>query len=165
MFFAVWSLKTLFDMAWTIAPTSFLGSTFGIIAYSTFSPGMEIVLGQPHASRAGALSDLTRDGLKKAMDADIYSIRSRSVSLKHISKAMTTHILTGNFAIPSNRFTTAKIKVTQTWNYTTNSTQRTSRTWDLQKAPCWQCGWDYSRDQTQRPPATARRLLSENSNQ
>ena len=59
---------------------------------------MEIVLGQPRASRAGALSDLTRDGLKKAMDADIYSIRSRSVSLKHISKAMTTHILTGNFA-------------------------------------------------------------------
>ena len=30
MFFAVWSLRTLFEMAWTIAPTSFLGSTFGI---------------------------------------------------------------------------------------------------------------------------------------
>jgi len=73
-------------------------TTFGVIAYPTFSSGMEIVLGQPRASRAGAISDLTRDGLKKAMDADIYSIRSRSVSLKHISKAMTTHILTGNFA-------------------------------------------------------------------
>jgi len=30
MFFAVWSLRTLFETAWTIAPTSFLGSTFGI---------------------------------------------------------------------------------------------------------------------------------------
>ena len=30
MFFVVWSLRTLFEMAWTIAPTSFLGSTFGI---------------------------------------------------------------------------------------------------------------------------------------
>ncbi len=30
MFFAAWSLRTLFDTAWTIAPTSFLGSTFGI---------------------------------------------------------------------------------------------------------------------------------------
>ena len=46
-------------------------TTFGVIAYPTFSPGMEIVLGQPRASRAGALSDLTRDGLKKATDADI----------------------------------------------------------------------------------------------
>jgi len=44
------------------------------ITYPTFTPGMEIVLSQPHASRAGALSDLTRDGLKKAMTADIYSI-------------------------------------------------------------------------------------------
>ncbi len=30
MFFAAWSLRTLFETAWTIAPTSFLGSTFGI---------------------------------------------------------------------------------------------------------------------------------------
>jgi hypothetical protein len=30
MFFAVWSLRTPFEMAWTIAPTSLLGSTFGI---------------------------------------------------------------------------------------------------------------------------------------
>jgi len=33
------------------------------------------------------------------MDNDYFSIRSRAVSLKHISKAMTTHILTCNFAI------------------------------------------------------------------
>jgi len=59
---------------------------------------MEIVLGQPRASRAGALSDLHRQALKDARDSDIFSIKSRAVSLKHISKAMTTHILTGNYA-------------------------------------------------------------------
>jgi len=56
-------------------------TTFGTITYPMLSPGMEIVLGQPRASRASALSDLARDGLKKAMDADIFSIRPRSVSL------------------------------------------------------------------------------------
>jgi hypothetical protein len=66
--------------------------------YSTFSPGMEIVLGQPRASRPGALSDLYRQALKDARDSDIFSIRSRAVTLKHILKSMTTHILTGNFA-------------------------------------------------------------------
>ena len=30
MFFAVWLLRTLFETVWTIAPTLFLGSTFGI---------------------------------------------------------------------------------------------------------------------------------------
>jgi hypothetical protein len=30
MFFVVWSLRTLLETVWTIAPTSFLGSTFGI---------------------------------------------------------------------------------------------------------------------------------------
>ena len=30
MFFAAWLPGTLFETAWTIAPTSFLGSTFGI---------------------------------------------------------------------------------------------------------------------------------------
>jgi len=85
----------LFHICGMIDPDS---TTFGVIAYPTFTPGMEIVLGQPRASRAGALSDLTRHALKDARDSDIYSIRSRAVSLKHISKAMTTHLLTGNFA-------------------------------------------------------------------
>jgi len=73
-------------------------TTFGTIAYSTFSPGMDIVLGQPRASRAGALSDLYSQALKDARDSDIFSIRSKAVTLKHISKSMMTHILTGNFA-------------------------------------------------------------------
>jgi hypothetical protein len=85
----------LFHICGTIDPES---TTFGTIAYSTFSPGMEIVLGQPRASRAGALSDLYCQALKDARDSDIFSIRSKAATLKHISKSMTTHILTGNFA-------------------------------------------------------------------
>jgi hypothetical protein len=30
MFFTLWLLRTLFETAWTIAPTLFLRSTFGI---------------------------------------------------------------------------------------------------------------------------------------
>jgi len=85
----------LFHICGMINPES---TTFGTITYSTFSPGMEIVLGQPRASRAGALSDLYFQALKDARDSDIFSIRSKAVTLKHISKSMTTHILTGNFA-------------------------------------------------------------------
>jgi hypothetical protein len=47
----------LFHICGTINPES---TTFGTIANSTFSSGMEIVLGQPRASRAGVLSDLYR---------------------------------------------------------------------------------------------------------
>jgi len=43
----------LFHICGMIDPDSI---TFGTIAYPTFTPGMEIVLGQPRASRAGALS-------------------------------------------------------------------------------------------------------------
>jgi len=84
----------LFHICGMINPES---TTFGTIAYSTFSQGMEIVIRQPRASRAGALSDLYRQALKDARDSDIFSIRSKAMTLKHISKSMTTHILTGNF--------------------------------------------------------------------
>jgi hypothetical protein len=78
----------LFHICGTINQES---TTFGTITYSTFSPGMEIVLGQPRASRAGALSDLYRQALKDARDSDIFGIRSKVVTLKHVS-------MTGNFA-------------------------------------------------------------------
>ena len=85
----------LFHICGMIDPDS---TSFGSIAYPTFSQGMEIVISQPRASRAGALSDLYRQALHSARESDIFSIRSKAVTLKHVSKAMTTHILTGNFA-------------------------------------------------------------------
>ena len=59
---------------------------------------MEIVISQPRASRAGALTDLYRQSLKDARASDVFSIRSKAVSLNHSSKSVMTHILTGNFA-------------------------------------------------------------------
>jgi hypothetical protein len=85
----------LFHICGMINPDS---TAFCVLTYPMFSSGLEIVLSQPRASRAGALSDLHCQALKDARDFDIYSIRSRAVSLRHISKAMTTHILTGNYA-------------------------------------------------------------------
>jgi hypothetical protein len=87
----------LFHICGTINPES---TTFGALTYPTFSSGMEIVISQPRASRPGALSDLSREALHSARESDFFSIRSKAkaVSLKHISKTMTTHILSGNFA-------------------------------------------------------------------
>jgi hypothetical protein len=85
----------LFHICGTINPDS---TSFGSLAYPMFSPGMKIVISQPRASRSGALSDLSRQALYSARESDIFSIRSKAVSLKHISKTMMTHILTGNFA-------------------------------------------------------------------
>ncbi len=85
----------LFHICGRINPES---TTFGTLAYSLFTSGMEIVIGQPCASRSGALSDLYRQALKDARESDYFSIRSNAVSLKHILKTMATHILAGNFA-------------------------------------------------------------------
>jgi hypothetical protein len=85
----------LFHICGMIDPDS---TSFGTLVYPTFSPGMKIVTSQPRASRAGALSDLSRQALHSARESDIFSIRSKAVSLKHISKTMTTHMLTGNYA-------------------------------------------------------------------
>ena len=85
----------LFHICGTINPES---TMFGTLSYPTFSSGIEIVIGQPRASRAGALSDLCRQALKDARESDMFSIRSTSVSLKHISKAMASHMLSGNYA-------------------------------------------------------------------
>jgi hypothetical protein len=85
----------LFHICGMIDPES---TSFGTLLYPTFSPGMKIITSQPRASRAGALSDLSRQALHSARESDIFSNRSKAVSQKHISKSMTTHMLTGNYA-------------------------------------------------------------------
>ncbi len=71
---------------------------FDTPSFAMFSKGMDLVLSQPCAGQAGALSDLLRQALDTAREEDLFSIRSRAVSLKHVSKTMTAHILSGNFA-------------------------------------------------------------------
>ncbi len=74
-------------------------TTFGNLSYPTFSTGIEVVLGQPHMSRLSSLSDLLRQTLATTREQDLYSIRSTAISLFHVPKALTGHLLAGNYAI------------------------------------------------------------------
>jgi hypothetical protein len=74
-------------------------TTFSNLSYPTFSMGMEVVLGQPRTSQPSSLSDLLRQTLATAREQDLFSIRSTAISLFHVPKALTGHLLTGNYAI------------------------------------------------------------------
>jgi hypothetical protein len=84
----------LFHICGMINPESTL---FDTLSLATFSKGMDLVVSQPRAGRAGALSNLLRQTLDTTRDKDTFNIRSSAVTLKHISKATTAHMLSGNF--------------------------------------------------------------------
>ncbi len=73
-------------------------TSFDTLSLATFSKGMDPVVSQTRTGQAGALSDLLRQTLATTRDEDTFNIRSSAVTLKHISKAMTAHIVSGNFA-------------------------------------------------------------------
>jgi hypothetical protein len=85
----------LFHICGVINPKS---TSFDTLTFATFLTGMDLVVNQPRAGRAGALSDLLRQTLSTAREEDTFNIRSIAVSLKHISKSTTAHMLSGNFA-------------------------------------------------------------------
>jgi hypothetical protein len=72
---------------------------FGDLSYPMFSTGMEVVLGQPRTSQSSSLSDLLHQTLATAREQDLFNIRSTAISLFHVPKALTGHLLTGNYAI------------------------------------------------------------------
>jgi hypothetical protein len=74
-------------------------TTFSSLSYPTFSTGMEVVLGQPCASRSSSLSDLMHQTLASAREQDLFSIRSTAISLFHVPTALPGHLLTANYAI------------------------------------------------------------------
>ena len=59
---------------------------------------MEIVMDGPRSGRAVALSDLLRQTFIVIRDLDSHDIRSREMSMTHVSKAMASHLLLGNLA-------------------------------------------------------------------
>ncbi len=85
----------LFHICRMIDPES---TSFNTLSLATFSKGMDLVMSQPCAGRAGALSDQLRQTLATTRDEDTFNIRSLAVTLKHISKATIAHMLSGNFA-------------------------------------------------------------------
>ena len=48
------------------------------------------------AIQAGALSDLLHQSLAIGREENIFNIRSTTVTLRHVSKSMTAHMLSGN---------------------------------------------------------------------
>jgi hypothetical protein len=72
-------------------------TSFDTLSLATFSKGMDLVVSQPCAGQAGALSDLLHQTLATTRDKDSFNIRSSAVTLKHILKATTAHMLSRNF--------------------------------------------------------------------
>jgi hypothetical protein len=86
-------------MLFHICGTINLESTsFDTLSFAPFSKGMDLIVNQPHAGQAGALSDLLCQFLAIAREEDTFNIRSTAVTLRHVSKYLTAHILPGNFA-------------------------------------------------------------------
>jgi hypothetical protein len=85
----------LFHICGTINSES---TSFKTLSFDPSSKGMDLVMNQSRAGRAGALSDLLCQSLATARDEDTFNIRSTAVTLRHISKSMTAHMLSGNFA-------------------------------------------------------------------
>ncbi len=85
----------LFHICGRINPES---TSFGTLSFAPFSKGMDLVLNQPRAGQAGALSDLFHQSLAIAREEDTFNIRSTAVTLRQVLKSMTAHMLSGNFA-------------------------------------------------------------------
>ncbi len=85
----------LFHICGMINPES---TSFSTLSFAPFSKGMDLVVNQPRAGQAGALSDLLRQSLAIAREEDTFDIRSTAVTLRYVLKSMTAHMLSGNFA-------------------------------------------------------------------
>jgi hypothetical protein len=61
------------------------------------SKGMQVVLNQPCAAQASQFADLVRMTLELAKYQDFTSIRSTQISIRVMSKVLTSHMLQRNF--------------------------------------------------------------------
>jgi hypothetical protein len=68
-------------------------TSFDTLSFAPLSKGMDLVVNQPSAGQAGALSDLLHQSLAITREEDIFNIRSTKVTLRHVSKSMTAHML------------------------------------------------------------------------
>ena len=68
------------------------------ITFALPAAGMQVVMENPRLGRAVALSDLLKQTFIVTRDLDPNDIRSRELSMTHVSKAMALHLLLGNLA-------------------------------------------------------------------
>ena len=66
------------------------------ITFALPVPGMKLVMDSPRSGRAVTLSDLLRQMFIVIRDLDTNDIRSRELSMTHVSKAMALQLLLGN---------------------------------------------------------------------
>jgi hypothetical protein len=85
----------LFHICGMINPES---TSFGTLSFAPFSKRIDLVMNQPRAGQTGALSNLLCQSLAIAREEDTFNIRSTAVTLGHVSKSMTAHMLSGNLA-------------------------------------------------------------------
>ena len=68
------------------------------VTFSLTAAGMQVVMDNPRSELAVALSDLLKQAFIVTRDLDPNNIRSRVLSMTHVSKAMASHLLLGNLA-------------------------------------------------------------------
>ena len=68
------------------------------ITFALPAAGIQIVMDDPRLGQAVALSNLLRQTFIVIRDLDPNDIRSRELSMTHVSKAMASHLLLGNLA-------------------------------------------------------------------
>ena len=68
------------------------------VAFALPAPGMQVVMDNPCSGQTVALSNLLRQTFIVTRDLDPNDIRSRELSMIHVSKAMALHLLLGNLA-------------------------------------------------------------------
>ena len=73
-------------------------ATVNNVTFVTPAQGMQVVMENPRSGREVALSDLLRQTFIATRDLDPNDIRSRELSMIHVSKAMASHLLLGNLA-------------------------------------------------------------------
>jgi hypothetical protein len=74
----------LFHICATINSES---TSFGALSFAPFSKGMDLVVNQPRAGQADALSDLLRQSLAIAREEDTFNIRPTAVTLTDTSRS------------------------------------------------------------------------------
>ena len=68
------------------------------VLFSQPAMGIQVVMDNPCLGRAVALSDLLRQTFIVTRYHNPSNIRSRELSMVHISKAMASHLLLGNYS-------------------------------------------------------------------
>ena len=119
-------------------------ATVNNVTFAQPAQGMQVVMENPRSGRAVALSDLLRHTFITTRDLDPNDIKSRELSMIHVSKAMASHLLLGNLATNEVTIVNNKANAVDPSVFPPNGTFCSSRSNDQRTrtlAPKW--GWTF----------------------